>query len=108
MRRRYDALAAAVALLLAACTDWHSATDPRRGDPTQRLTEVSATQVTYQYTGHQFQTFCSGLFGRTEVCSTSPEGTSYSAGDFMTALITLDAPLPPNLLLENVVGYPGF
>jgi hypothetical protein len=108
MQRRFSALAAAAAIVSAACTEWSAPTLPHRRDLGPPSADVSAGQVTYQYTGNHFTSFCSGLFGSTEVCNSTGEGTSYSPSDFATATITLDTPLLPNLLLEDITAYPGF
>jgi hypothetical protein len=49
--------------------------------------------VAYLYEGHPFERF---------------EGPSYSTDDFVSAVLVLDDPLPPNLSLEDITDLAGF
>ena len=74
----------------------------------------AAAQVTYQYTGNPFTLFSCGPNAdntATLDCSTpAPTNTftSYTATDFVTATLTLDAPLPANMALADVRSLAGF
>lgn len=67
--------------------------------------QVSA-QVLYRYTGNTFDLFSCGT---NILCATpNPANTSYTTSDFVTATLTLDEPLPPNLNLQDIRGFAGF
>jgi hypothetical protein len=69
------------------------------------LSEPTFAQVTYRYVGNNFTNFSCG---NTRCASPPPGATSYTTDDFVTATLTFDAPLPPNLNRQDVRGVAGF
>lgn len=70
------------------------------------LSEPMFAQVTYRYMGNNFTIFSCG---DSTLCASPPPGaTSYTTDDFVTATLTFDAPLPPNLNRQDVRGVAGF
>src|SRR5579862_4861775 len=66
-----------------------------------------AQATNYQYTGHPFVFFSCG--GSSECTTPGPNAnTSYSASNFVTATMTLAAPLAANLSLQDATTLPGF
>ena len=73
----------------------------------------AAAQTTYQYTGNPFTLFSCGPHSSgtgTLLCATPGPNlnTSYLATDYVTATLVLDAPLPANMAITDVRGFPGF
>jgi hypothetical protein len=73
----------------------------------------ASAQVSYQYTGNQFNLFSCGTNstdnGTTDCSTPGPNAnTSYSASNFVTATLTVTSALPPNLNFQSVTGLPGF
>jgi hypothetical protein len=71
------------------------------------LSEPTFAQVTYRYAGNNFTVFSCGM-GSIRCASPPPGATSYTTDDFVTATLTFDAPLPPNLNRQDVRGVAGF
>jgi hypothetical protein len=66
----------------------------------------AAAQVSYLYNGNTFNLFSCG--GNTLCSAPNPSNTSYRTSNFVTAVLTLAEPLPPNLFMQDVTGHPGF
>ena len=65
-----------------------------------------ASPVIYLYVGNNFDTFsCGGGF----LCADpTPEQSSYTTDDFVTATLTLEQALPGGLYLQDITGFAGF
>jgi len=75
--------------------------------------QSASAQATYDYEGSPFTLFSCGPnatnTGITLCTTPGPNAnTSYILGDRVTATITVDAPLEPNLALTNITGRAGF
>lgn len=75
----------------------------------------AAAQAVYQYQGNPFTFFSCGPTATNDAdmgCSNSPAPvnpyTSYLATDRVTATLTLDSPLGPNLAYQDIKARPGF
>jgi hypothetical protein len=73
----------------------------------------AGAQTTYQYDGNPFTLFSCGPHSSgsgTLLCATPGpnQNTSYLATDHVTATLVLDAPLSPNMPLQDVRSFPGF
>lgn len=98
-----------ILLALLALTNCEKISDFEIVDPSnsaQLKAAEAQSEVGYSYQGNNFNLFsCDG----NNLCSDSdPLHTSYTTSDFITAVITLDEPLPGNLNLENIRDLPGF
>ena len=83
------------------------------------LSQPAAAQATYQYTGHPFTLFSCGPFvdsttglttGTLDCSTPAPTNglTSYTATDFVSATLTLDAALPASMAIQDVRTFAGF
>ena len=69
--------------------------------------QPASAQVSYQYTGKPFNVFSCGT--NTDCSTPGPNAnTSYSASDFVTATLTVTAPLPTSQTLLDATTLPGF
>jgi len=78
------------------------------------LAPAAAASVTYNYTGNNFTLFsCGPTFDNTATldCGTpAPTNTftQYTAGNHVTATLTLDSALPANMAITDIRNFAGF